>query len=94
MVDLIYIKKQLSCIAMVGKPSSFLSIQHLAESYDEFLCLVHAQAERRQQTDRVGSGYSRKDLLFEQQLAAYFLDRFFELDTDHQTTSANLFNSR
>ena len=30
---------------MVGKPSSFLSIQHLAESYDEFLCLVHAQTE-------------------------------------------------
>ena len=79
---------------MVGKPSSFLSIQHLAESYDEFLCLVHTQTERRQQTDRVGSGYSRKYLLFEQQLAAYFLDRFFELDTDHQTTSANLFNSR
>ena len=79
---------------MVGKPSSFLSIQHLAESYDEFLCLVHAQTEWRQQTDRVGSGYSRKYLLFEQQLAAYFLDRFFELDTDHQTSSANLFISR
>ena len=79
---------------MVGKPSSFLSIQHLAESYDEFLCLVHAQTERRQQTDRVGSGYSRKYLLFEQQLAAYFLDRFFELDTDHQTTAPNFLDTR
>ena len=85
------IKKQLSCF---DASFSFLSIQNLAEPCDELLRLVHAQAEWWQQADRVGSGYSRKYLLFEQQLAAYFLDRFFELDTDHQTTSANLFNSR
>ena len=43
---------------------------------------------------RQGSGYTREHFLLKEKFATYFLDRFLELDTDHQTTAPNFLDTR
>ena len=61
---------------------------------DKFLGLIHRQTKRRKQTDRIRSGYAREHFLLKEKFATHFLDRFLELDTDHQTTAPNFLDTR
>ena len=67
-----------------------LSGKHSLEACYEFFCFGYGKRERRQQAYDVRAAYAGKDMLLEEQLAAYVLYGLVELHTYHQALTADL----
>ena len=63
----------------------FIYCVGLFKQFDGLFCLVHTEAERGKETQDVGRGSTRKDVLVVNKVIAEVLDRPFKLNTNHQT---------
>ena len=62
----------------------FIYCGELFKQFDGLFSLVHTEAERGKETQDVGRGSTRKDVLVVNKVIAEVLDRPFKLNTNHQ----------
>ena len=65
----------------------------ILQAGEELIRFVHAEAERGKQTDDIGSAYTCKDFLLEEQFRTQLFNRLFKFQPYHQTTSAHFLDA-